>query len=139
MWDQAGYIARNCSERLSNTGDLVGMAFTARDMFQIVDALGEDGKLRYWGECGIGRAKLRARGGLTGLLGISGGTTLGATAAAMFPDRIDKVILDGVMNAHEYYHSVGYDSLFQITSLYFRVLIAQIERRTWSSPRTTPS
>lgn len=25
-------------------------AFTARDMLQIVDALGEDGLLRYWGE-----------------------------------------------------------------------------------------
>ncbi|KAK4145064.1 TAP-like protein-domain-containing protein [Dichotomopilus funicola] len=87
VWDQAGYIAGNCTERLGETGDLVGMAFTARDMFRIVDALGEDGKLRYWG--------------------ISGGTTLGATAAALFPDRIDKVILDGVMNSHQYYHSIG--------------------------------
>ena len=40
--------------------------------------------------------------------GISGGTTLGATAAALFPDKVDKVILDGVMNAHEYYHKLGY-------------------------------
>ena len=55
VWDEAGYIAGNCSERLSDTGDLVGMAYTVRDMFQIVDALGEDGKLRYWGKCGIGR------------------------------------------------------------------------------------
>ncbi|KAH6855508.1 TAP-like protein-domain-containing protein [Chaetomium sp. MPI-CAGE-AT-0009] len=77
--------------RLSGTGDLVGMAFTARDMLQIVDALGEDGS-------------------------ISGGTTLGATAAAMFPDRVDKVILDGVMNAHEYYHSVGYETNIVISA-----------------------
>ena len=50
---------------------------------QIVDALGEDGLLRYWG--------------------FSYGTALGATVAAMFPDRMDKVILDGVLNVQEYY------------------------------------
>lgn len=32
---------------------------------------------------------------------------LGATVASMFPDRMDKVILDGVMNPHEYYHAAG--------------------------------
>lgn len=32
------------------------------------------------------------------------GTALGATVAAMFPDRIDKMILDGVVNPHLYYH-----------------------------------
>ncbi len=38
-------------------------------------------------------------------IGFSYGTTLGVTVAAMFPDRIDKVILDGVQNPHEYYHA----------------------------------
>jgi pimeloyl-ACP methyl ester carboxylesterase len=38
-------------------------------------------------------------------IGFSYGTTLGATAAAMFPDRIDKMILDAVQNVHEYYHA----------------------------------
>lgn len=37
----------------------------------------------------------------------------------MFPDRIDKVLLDGVMNAHEYYHSIGYESLTRIALLSF--------------------
>lgn len=37
--------------------------------------------------------------------GFSYGTTLGATVAAMFPDRIDKMVLDGVQNPHDYYHS----------------------------------
>lgn len=45
------------------------------------------------------------------MLGLSGGTALGATAAALFPDRMDKVILDGVMNVHEYYHKSGYAHL----------------------------
>lgn len=37
-------------------------------------------------------------------IGFSYGTVLGATTAAMFPDRMDKVILDGVVNLAEYYH-----------------------------------
>lgn len=37
--------------------------------------------------------------------GASYGTTLGATVAAMFPDKIDKMVLDGVLNSHEYYHA----------------------------------
>jgi pimeloyl-ACP methyl ester carboxylesterase len=37
--------------------------------------------------------------------GFSYGTTLGVTVAGMFPDRMDKVVLDGVVNSHEYYHA----------------------------------
>jgi len=37
--------------------------------------------------------------------GISYGTTLGATIAAMFPDKIDKMIIDGVSNTREYYYA----------------------------------
>jgi pimeloyl-ACP methyl ester carboxylesterase len=40
-------------------------------------------------------------------VGISYGTTLGATVASMFPDRIDKMVLDGVQNPHEYYNGVA--------------------------------
>ncbi|KAI5863686.1 TAP-like protein-domain-containing protein [Durotheca rogersii] len=87
LWAEGGVIAEQCYKNLKDIGNYVGMAYTARDMISIVDALGEDGMLRYWG--------------------ISGGTTLGATVSAMFPDRVDKVLLDGVMNVHEYYHSFG--------------------------------
>ncbi|KAK4444342.1 alpha/beta hydrolase fold-domain-containing protein [Podospora aff. communis PSN243] len=79
-----GYICQHLG-RGNETAEYIGTAFVARDMISVVDALGEDGLLRYWG--------------------FSYGTTLGATAAAMFPDRIDKVILDGVQNPHEYYHA----------------------------------
>lgn len=34
------------------TAELIGTAFVARDMMHIVDALGEDGMLRYWGDEG---------------------------------------------------------------------------------------
>lgn len=56
-----------------------------RDMMQIVDALGEDGMLRFWG--------------------VSYGSLLGSTAVAMFPDKVDKIILDGVVNPFEYYEN----------------------------------
>ena len=39
-----------CSTEAKSIGELVGTAFTARDMMQIVDALGGDGLLRYWGK-----------------------------------------------------------------------------------------
>ena len=62
LWGQATILAEACGERLKETGDLVGMAFTARDMMQIVDALGEDGKLRYWGKPTNPKRQLIGRG-----------------------------------------------------------------------------
>jgi pimeloyl-ACP methyl ester carboxylesterase len=50
---------------------------------KVVDALGEDGKLRYWGR--------------------SYGTDLGQTIAAMFPDRIDRMFLDSVQRVSDYW------------------------------------
>ncbi|KAI0886788.1 alpha/beta-hydrolase [Annulohypoxylon maeteangense] len=84
-WARGHMVSEQCLKTQKKTGSLISSAFTARDMMQVVDALGEDGLLRYWG--------------------FSYGTTLGATIAAMFPDRIDGMILDGVQNPHEYYHA----------------------------------
>jgi hypothetical protein len=38
--------------------------------------------------------------------GVLYGTVLGATAFALFPDRIDRAVLDGVQNPLEYYHTL---------------------------------
>ncbi|KAI2471100.1 alpha/beta-hydrolase [Annulohypoxylon bovei var. microspora] len=85
QWARGHMVAETCLRTQNKTGSLISSAFVARDMMQVVDALGEDGLLRYWG--------------------FSYGTTLGATIAAMFPDRIERMILDGVQNPHEYYHA----------------------------------
>ncbi|KAK4100362.1 alpha/beta-hydrolase [Parathielavia hyrcaniae] len=85
LWANRQIAAETCYARQNETGGLIGTAFVARDMMCIVDALGEDGMLRYWG--------------------YSYGTILGLTAAAMFPDRMDKIILDGAVNPHEYYQN----------------------------------
>jgi pimeloyl-ACP methyl ester carboxylesterase len=82
-WAQATIWDQNCYNSQNLTGSLIGTAFVVRDMFQVLDALNEDGMLRYWG--------------------VSYGSILGATAAAMFPDKVDKLIIDGVVNPHEYY------------------------------------
>ncbi|KAK0639542.1 TAP-like protein-domain-containing protein [Cercophora newfieldiana] len=87
LWARGQVDAHICQHlgRGNETAEFIGTAFVARDLISVVDALGEDGLLRYWG--------------------FSYGTTLGATVGAMFPDRIDKMILDGVQNPHEYYHA----------------------------------
>ncbi|KAH8651203.1 peptidase S33, tripeptidyl-peptidase [Xylariales sp. PMI_506] len=87
LWARAGVDSNLCYNNAQANGSLVSTAFTARDLISIVDALDEDGLLRYWG--------------------FSYGTTLGFTVAAMFPDRIDMMILDGVQNPQEYYHALG--------------------------------
>ncbi|KAK6365532.1 hypothetical protein LTS17_011251 [Exophiala oligosperma] len=76
-------VAAQCLETNAEIGGLLGTAFVARDMERIVDALGEDGLLRYWG--------------------FSYGTALGATFSLMFPEKVDKVILDGNVNVEEYW------------------------------------
>lgn len=69
----------------------------------MVDALEEDGLVRYWGKASWFFDTYLFANDL--FLGVSYGVTLGATLAAMFPDRIDKMVLDGVPNPYDYYHS----------------------------------
>ncbi|KAF4600398.1 hypothetical protein EYR38_005023 [Pleurotus pulmonarius] len=66
---------------------------TARDMLRMVEAHGEE-KIRYWG--------------------FSYGTVLGATFAALFPDRIERLVLDGtlrVVDAENYFATLYSNNL----------------------------
>ena len=60
----------------------VGTVAVAQDIVRIVEALGEDG-LNY--------------------LGYSYGTILGATFAALYPDMVKRMVLDGVSDAESYF------------------------------------
>ncbi|MBE3048828.1 hypothetical protein IMZ48_41290 [Candidatus Bathyarchaeota archaeon] len=62
LWNRTGVIAKACKETMEG-GELVGTAFVARDLMQVVDALDEDGLLRYWGEFSL----LQCTPGLNGL------------------------------------------------------------------------
>ncbi|KIL59088.1 hypothetical protein M378DRAFT_276889 [Amanita muscaria Koide BX008] len=68
----------------------INTEFTARDMLTIVQAHGRD-KLQYWG--------------------FSYGSVLGATFAALFPDKVDRLIIDGVVDADDYYQNAWNNSL----------------------------
>ncbi|KAJ3563106.1 hypothetical protein NP233_g9158 [Leucocoprinus birnbaumii] len=63
---------------------------TAYDMLSIVNAYGME-KLMYWG--------------------VSYGTVLGATFASLFPDKVERVILDGVVDADNYYATLWNNNL----------------------------
>jgi hypothetical protein len=49
-WAEGKITSDKCKQQASNIGDFIGTSFTARDMFQVVDNIDEDGKLRYWGK-----------------------------------------------------------------------------------------
>ncbi|KAG9097777.1 hypothetical protein FRC07_010731, partial [Ceratobasidium sp. 392] len=65
--------------------EAVGTAFIVEDMARMVEALDEDG-INYWG--------------------YSYGTILGATFAAMRPDLVKRMVLDGVSDAEAYFNDV---------------------------------
>jgi pimeloyl-ACP methyl ester carboxylesterase len=72
--------AATCAEVQAEIGPYVGTTSTAYDMLSIVDALGEDGQLRFWGW--------------------SYGSVLGEYFATLFPERVERMVLDSVMDPH---------------------------------------
>ncbi|KAK4205489.1 hypothetical protein QBC40DRAFT_271036 [Triangularia verruculosa] len=85
--------AYNLDPGLRKKAEVLTTGMVARDLMAVVDSLhaheGEDGLLHYWG--------------------ISYGSLLGETVAALFPDRMERLVLDGVVNAENYYHRFGID------------------------------
>ncbi|KAG8729448.1 hypothetical protein FRC11_008765 [Ceratobasidium sp. 423] len=79
---QGTACAKNGNQKMLRS---VGTVAVAKDMARIVEALGEDG-LNYWG--------------------FSYGTVLGSTFAALFPDLVNRMVLDGVSNAESYFNDL---------------------------------
>lgn len=77
-----------------NLSEVVGTAYVARDVDALFQAMDEDGLIRYWG--------------------LSYGTLLGSTIAAMYPDKIDRMVLDGNINPTEYYHGINEESVAEV-------------------------
>ncbi|KAF9475285.1 hypothetical protein BDN70DRAFT_996546 [Pholiota conissans] len=106
LWyNSAGLITRECVRRAWARSHVLGKLAaenddgylrhintdqTARDMLLIVEAHGQT-KLQYWG--------------------FSYGSILGATFAAMFPDKIERLLIDGVADAENYYATLWSNNL----------------------------
>ncbi|KAL2171368.1 hypothetical protein VTG60DRAFT_3010 [Thermothelomyces hinnuleus] len=74
-------------------------ASVARDMLEIVERVDE---LRRSGKKGSGSDKAQRSSPLLQFFGISYGTMLGNTFASMFPDRVGRMVLDGIVDADDY-------------------------------------
>ncbi|RYC57639.1 hypothetical protein CHU98_g8571 [Xylaria longipes] len=121
LWAGGKIYADACAEfpEAQERAPPIGTSFTARDAMQIVDAVEEDGLLRYWG--------------------LSYGTDLGATLAALFPERVEKLILDGVFNPIQYFYertdSEGFASADDTFSEFFRQCVSTPEVCTLAGNR----
>lgn len=76
-WNEIGAWTHACQDHLGAHAAFVNTPQTAADMNSILDALGQDG-LYY--------------------MGYSYGTALGATYATLFPERAERVMIDGVLD-----------------------------------------
>lgn len=81
-WTQ-NYV-RACRDSTAGFGRYVNTPQTAADMNSILDAIGQS-HLFYWG--------------------FSYGTALGQTYATLFPSRVHRLIIDGVVDLHDWYES----------------------------------
>ncbi|KAI8629087.1 TAP-like protein-domain-containing protein [Xylariaceae sp. FL1651] len=113
LWAGGKNFADACAEypEAQKRAGLISTAFTARDAIQIVDAVEEDGLLRYWG--------------------LSYGTVLGSTLAAMFPDRVERVLIDGVLNPIQYYYESADTEAFAAADATF----SEFFRQCLSTPK----
>ncbi|KPI34658.1 Tripeptidyl aminopeptidase [Cyphellophora attinorum] len=101
-WDIARQKAEDCYATNNGTGEFIGTGSVAHDMISIIDSLGEDGLLRYYGW--------------------SYGSALGFYFAAMFPERVDRMLLDGNVNPHTW--QLGYrPELFEAVDKAFAAFI----------------
>ncbi|WDK12888.1 hypothetical protein CGRA01v4_04169 [Colletotrichum graminicola] len=110
QWASATAWANTCylNPESRETGSRIGTAYTVRDMMQIVDAVQEDGLLRYFGT--------------------SYGTIIGATAAAMFPERVKAVVLDGAVSPHEWYHEHEFEQSADADEIILEIFRSCFER-----------
>ncbi|KAF9021989.1 alpha/beta-hydrolase [Hymenopellis radicata] len=85
MWANSHVLGQMAKDRdTSGILEYGGTDNVARDMLRITEANGQDMLLYY---------------------GVSYGATLGATFASMFPDRVGRMVIDGVPDVQGYYAS----------------------------------
>ncbi|KAF7925507.1 uncharacterized protein EAE98_006732 [Botrytis deweyae] len=86
LYAHQSFESKNCEANLGDLSRFLGTASVARDMLEILNKLGYE-KLRYWG--------------------LSYGTVIGGTFAAMYPDKVERLVSDGNVNYSEWYNGTG--------------------------------
>lgn len=94
-----------CNDAVTNGdsphGYYVATPAVAQDLLSFVEAEAQS----------LGRSPAEAK---LWAYGVSYGTVLGATFASMFPDRVGRMVLDGVVDAEQYYHNDWRDNVDQM-------------------------
>ncbi|EJC98517.1 alpha/beta-hydrolase [Fomitiporia mediterranea MF3/22] len=103
---QQTLLGKLVEERALDVAKTVSTPTVAHDMLSITRAAGHD-KLQYWG--------------------FSYGTVLGATFAAMFPDNVGRLIIDGVVDAEAYYMGNWTGFILDMDKVYTNILDACVE------------
>lgn len=98
VWARASAYSLACEQSHNSTGFLehIGTASHARDMLEILTQMGEE-KLQYWG--------------------FSYGTILGGTFAAMYPDKIGRLVSDGNVDYEEWYNNMHINAVRDADSI----------------------
>ncbi|EHK23981.1 uncharacterized protein TRIVIDRAFT_133875, partial [Trichoderma virens Gv29-8] len=94
-------------EQLNKTLEYVGTPSVARDMVEMIDKIDELRK----SEAGQRLEDKNNPVPRIQYLGFSYGTALGNTFASMFPGRVGRMVLDGVVDAKDYYNGDGSTAL----------------------------
>ena len=127
LWTLVRTLADQCSKRAieSGIGEHMSTPDVARDIVEIFERHGE------WREQEARRllrstdiserdlpdhVKYRPGEEMIQFWGFSYGTVLGATLADMYPERVERVILDGVVDSFDYYEG-GWTSNLQDTDM----------------------
>lgn len=98
VWARASAYSLACEQSHNSSGLLehIGTASHARDMLEILTQMGED-KLQYWG--------------------FSYGTILGGTFAAMYPDKVGRLVSDGNVDYQEWYNNMHINAVRDADSI----------------------
>ncbi|KAM7184308.1 alpha/beta-hydrolase [Naviculisporaceae sp. PSN 640] len=116
MYTRAENKARACQDTMGEHGKYVNTPQTAADMNSILDALGQE-KMYYWG--------------------FSYGNLLGQTYAQMFPGRVSRLVLDGVVNLAEWYDAFFYEEAFTDTDRVFAGFVEECVKAHKACPFNT--
>ncbi|XPS70904.1 hypothetical protein M3J09_003106 [Ascochyta lentis] len=152
LWSMTQAFGSSCKQALDaedgpDIKQYMTTAFVARDMLEIVEKHAEyvaraahnNGRRSGCRNAGhenhdSGKAKLQ-------YWGFSYGTLLGSTFASMFPDRVGRVVLDGVVHDYDYNHSLGNGSLIDndkaMDSFYSYCLLSGVEACPLAENATT--